>query len=187
MDFIEEVVRGLPRSPPPRTAETGRPIRVSPSRPSTGTPSTSGDPHPGNYLFLSDGRVVLGFRFPCRRSSRRSSTRATGARRRDCDLTFTAGAPHGYEFDKPDYRGLWSCCGRDSTPWIEDQISLHTRLHPKQMGRWRASRRAGACGCRRNTSSVQRRAVGPSRCSRTWTRGSHWHRTLMPLLKTPLG
>lgn len=155
----------------------------------------NGDPHPGNYLFLSDGRVAcLDFGFSRRWPAafiNASKQQALAARDRDLD-TFTAMARRmGYEFDKTeDYREFMELLRAGPyAPWIEDRDFHYTRAFiQNEMGRVAEfSRRAGALRLSPEHLIVQRVLWGHHALFADLDARFNLHRTLMPLLKTPLG
>lgn len=154
----------------------------------------NGDPHPGNYLFLPDGRVAcLDFGF-----SRRwpasfiniSKRQALAAHDRDLE-TFTAMARRmGYEFDKTaDYREFMELLRAGPyAPWIEDRDFHYTRSFiQSEMGRvGEFARRAGTLRLSPEHLIVQRVLWGHHALFADLDARFNLHRILMPLLRTPL-
>ncbi len=154
----------------------------------------NGDPHPGNYLFLSDGRVAcLDFGFSRRWPAafiNASKRQALAALERDLE-TFTAMARRmGYEFDKTeDYREFMELLRAGPyAPWIEDRDFHYTRsfLH-NEMGRvGDFARRAGRLRLSAEHLIVQRVMWGHHALFADLDARFNLHRVLLPLLRAPL-
>jgi arsenite methyltransferase len=154
----------------------------------------NGDPHPGNYLFLADGRVAcLDFGFSRRWPAafiNASKRQALAAHDRDLE-TFTAMARlMGYEFDRTeDYREFLELLRSGPyAPWIEDRDFHYTRsfLH-NEMGKVADfSRRAGRLRLSPEHLIVQRVMWGHHALFADLDARFNLHRVLLPLLRATL-